>query len=197
VDLLGILHLFHVGDRSDGGYTDRMLKIKSVTCAVAVWVVGAVVGAPAMAQNPHPIGSYGDWQALTFEEGGKAGCYVIAEPTKKEGNYTSRDDVYALVTHRPADDKLNVFTIIAGYTYQDQSTVTLEIGDEKFSLSTKDNTAWAADEDDPRIVEALKKGAGMVVRGVSSRGTETTDTYSLTGFTRAYNAIGEACKLAQ
>jgi invasion protein IalB len=174
-----------------------MLKTKIVVFAIAVWVVGALVGSPAVAQNPRPIGSYGDWQALTFEEDGKSGCYVIAEPTRKEGNYTSRDQVYALVTHRPADDKLNVFTIIAGYTYQSDSTATLEIGNEKFSLSTKDNTAWASDEDDPRIVEALKKGTGMVVRGVSSRGNETIDTYSLIGFTKAYNAIGEACKLTQ
>jgi hypothetical protein len=173
-----------------------MLKIKIVVYSLAVWVVlGALDGSPAQAQNPRPIGSYGAWQALTFEEDGKSGCYVIAEPTRKEGNYTSRDDVYALVTHRPDDDKLNVFTLIAGYTYQPDSTVTLEIGDQTFSLSTKDDTAWASDDDDPRIVEALKKGAGMIVRGVSSRGTETTDTYSLTGFTKAYNAIGEACKL--
>jgi hypothetical protein len=175
-----------------------MLKIKIVVYSLAVWVVfGALDGSPAQAQNPRPIGSYGGWQALTFEEDGKSGCYVIAEPTRKEGNYTSRDDVYALVTHRPDDDKLNVFTLIAGYTYQPDSTVTLEIGDQTFSLSTKDDTAWASDEDDPRIVEALKKGTGMIVRGVSSRGTETTDTYSLTGFTKAYNAIGEACKLTQ
>jgi invasion protein IalB len=175
-----------------------MLKIKIVVYCIAVWVVfGALDGSPAQAQNPRPIGSYGSWQALTFEEDSKSGCYVIAEPTRKEGNYTSRDEVYALVTHRPADDKLNVFTLIAGYTYQPDSTVTLEIGDQTFSLSTKDDTAWASDDDDPRIVEALKKGTGMVVRGVSSRGTETTDTYSLTGFTKAYNAIGEACKLTQ
>lgn len=174
-----------------------MLKIRIVLCAFAVWVVGALDGSPAMAQNPRPIGSFSSWQALTFEEDGKAGCYVIAEPIRKEGKYTSRDQVYALVTHRPADAKLNVFTIIAGYTYQEESTVTLEIDSEAFSLSTRGDTAWASDEDDPRIVEALKKGAGMVVRGVSSRGTETTDTYSLTGFTRAYNAIGEACKLTQ
>jgi invasion protein IalB len=197
LDLLGIFHLFQVGDRSAGGYTEAMHKNKNVIYAVAVWVVGAVVGLPAAAQNPHPIGSYGDWQALTFEEDDKSGCYVIAEPTRKEGNYTSRDDVYALVTHRPADKKLNVFTVIAGYTYQDQSTVTLEIGDQTFTLDTKDNAAWASNEDDPLIVEALKKGTGMVVRGVSSRGTETTDTYSLTGFTKAYHAIGEACKLTQ
>ena len=39
-------------------------------------------------------------------------------------------------------------------------------------------------------------GSGMIVRGVSSRGTETTDTYSLNGFTRAHNAIGQACGVA-
>jgi hypothetical protein len=174
-----------------------MLKTKTLSIAVAVWVIGTLAGVPAGAQNPKPLGSFGDWQALTFEEDGKAGCYVIAEPARKEGNYTSRGAVYALVTHRPADDKLNVFTIIAGYTFKEGSEVTLEIGQQKFSLFTQEGMAWAADDDDPRIVDALKKGAGMVVRGVSSRGTDTTDTYSLMGFTRAYNAMGEACGLTQ
>jgi hypothetical protein len=152
---------------------------------------------PVQAQNPQPIGSFGDWQALTFQEEGQSGCYVIAEPARKEGNYTSRGDVYALVTHRPTDAKLNVFTIIAGYTYQPGSEVIAEIGGERFSLFTQEGMAWAADADDAKIVDALKRGAGMVVRGVSSRGTETTDTYSLTGFTKAYNAIGRACGLTQ
>jgi hypothetical protein len=162
-----------------------------------VWVIGTLAAVPAGAQNPNPIGSFGDWQALTFEEDGKSGCYVIAEPARKEGNYTSRGEVYALVTHRPADDKLNVFTIIAGYTFQEGSEATLEIGQQKFSLFTQEGMAWASDDDDLKIVDALKKGAGMVVRGVSSRGTDTTDTYSLTGFTRAYNAMTEACGVIQ
>ncbi len=172
-----------------------MLRVTTSIAVTAVWVIQLLLTAPASAQNPKPIGSYGDWQALTFEEGGKSGCYVIAEPARKEGQYTSRGQVYALVTHRPADKKLNVFTIIAGYDYKEGSEATLEIGDEKFILFTQAGMAWADDEDDPKIVAALKKGRGMVVHGTSSRGTETIDTYSLAGFTKAYSAIGEACGL--
>ncbi len=45
------------------------------------------------------------------------------------------------------------------------------------------------------MVDAMKKGSGMMVHGISARDTETIDTYSLQGFTKAYNAIGEACGL--
>jgi hypothetical protein len=33
----------------------------------------------------------------------------------------------------------------------------------------------------------------MIITGFSSRGTKTIDTYSLSGFTAAYTAIGKAC----
>jgi invasion protein IalB len=167
---------------------------RTISIAVtAVWVIQSTLAAPVLAQTPKPIGSYGDWQALTYEENGKPVCYVFTEPAKKEGQYTSRGQVYALVTHRPADKKLNVFTIISGYTFKEDSDAILEIGDQKFTLFTQESMAWANDEDDPKIVEALKKGTGMVVHGTSARGTETIDTYSLRGFSKAYDAIGEAC----
>jgi invasion protein IalB len=172
-----------------------MLRRTKSIAAIAVWVIQIALAGPASAQNPKPIGSYGDWQALTFEENGKSGCYVITEPARKEGQYTSRGQVYALVTHRPTDKKLNVFTIISGYTYKEGADAVLQIGDEKFTLFTQEGMAWADDEDDARIVEALKKGTDMVVHGTSARGTETVDTYSLKGFAKAYAAIGDACGL--
>lgn len=172
-----------------------MPRQKTSIAAIAVWVIGLLFADSALAQNPKPVGRFGDWQALTFEADGKSGCYVIAEPIRKEGDYTSRGKVYALVTHRPADKKLNVFTIIAGYAYKDGSDAVMQIDDRQFTLFTQEGMAWADDEDDPKIVDALKKGMGMVIRGTSSRGTETVDTYSLTGFTKAYDAIGESCGL--
>jgi invasion protein IalB len=174
-----------------------MSRFLTTICIAFAWAAGAFASGAAFAQNPKPIARYGDWQALTFQEDDKSGCYVIAEPVRKEGAYTSRGKVYALVTHRPADRKLDVITIIAGYTYEENSKVTLEIGSDSYELDTQDDMAWASDEDDPRIVESLKKGEGMVVRGISSRGTETVDTYSLIGFSKAYAAIGEACGVKQ
>lgn len=172
-----------------------MLRLATGIAVIAVWVIQSTLAASVSAQTPKPIGSYGNWRALTYEESGKPVCYVFTEPAKKEGQYTSRGQVYVLVTHRPADNKLGVVTVISGYTYKENSDAILEIGDQKFTLFTQESMAWAHDEDDPKIVDALKKGTGMVVRGTSARGTETVDTYSLKGFARAYSAIGDACGL--
>ena len=40
----------------------------------------------------------------------------------------------------------------------------------------------------------MKLGTKMVVKGVSMRGTNTTDTYSLKGFIAAYKAMNKICK---
>ncbi len=63
-------------------------------------------------------------------------------------------------------------------------------------MFTHENGAWAAeDKIDNALVQAMMKGRRMVIQGTSSRGTKTEDTYSLIGFTRAYKAIGKACKI--
>ncbi|MFO1113388.1 MAG: invasion associated locus B family protein [Rhodospirillales bacterium] len=46
---------------------------------------------------------------------------------------------------------------------------------------------------DRAIVAAMKAGQKMTVRGTSARGTITTDTYSLSGFSAALAAIDKAC----
>jgi invasion protein IalB len=171
--------------------------IGKITSAALVLLLAAGHFPSAAAQEgPRAIGKYGAWQALTFEENGKTGCYIISEPERSEGNYSSRGKVYALVTHRPDANQLNVVTVIAGYNFKPDSDVVVEIGDQVFKLFTSKGTAWTpTEEGDRQMVAAMKEGSGMVVRGVSARDTETVDTYSLQGFTRAYNAIGEACGL--
>lgn len=161
-----------------------------LSLAFCFGLAGTAFGAP----QPKAIGQFDDWAAVTFEEEGNLVCYMTSEPQNMEGDYTQRGRVYALVTHRPANDSLNVVTFIAGYTYDSGSEVTAEIGDLEFTLFTQDDGAWAVDGDtDQKLVEAMRKGRDMVVRGVSSRGTKTTDTYSLMGFSRAYGAINKAC----
>ena len=48
-------------------------------------------------------------------------------------------------------------------------------------------------KDDRIIINAMKAGKGMTVVGYSQRGTETTDTYTLIGFTKAYEALQKDC----
>ena len=48
-------------------------------------------------------------------------------------------------------------------------------------------------QDDRIIIDAMKAGKQMIIVGYSSRGTQTTDTYSLIGFTKAITKLNESC----
>lgn len=148
----------------------------------------------AQASEPRLMATYDDWRAYMFTEGGNKVCYMAAQPKKDEGDYTSRGKIFALITHRPGEGTRDVFSYITGYPYKDGSNVSITIGGSGYTLFTQDDTAWAADEAaDRQLVLAIRKGANMVVKGTSKRGTLTTDTFSLRGSGKAYDAISKEC----
>ena len=156
-------------------------------------LVSFIYSANAM-EAPRHIGDYGDWAAYTYKENGKNVCYMASTPKKDEGKYTKRGDIYAVVTHRPAEKSFDVVNLVAGYTYKTESKAVVKIGKQAFNLYTDADKAWTlTPQDDAKLVAAMKRGERMIVDGVSSRGTKTKDTYSLKGFMRAYKAISAKC----
>jgi len=148
----------------------------------------------AAAQGIKRLGDFDDWSSFQFTENGNKACYMASQPKKAEGNYKKRGDVYAIVTHRPGEKLRDEVSILAGYSYKKDSEVQVAIGKAKFALFTQEDGAWAKDKkSDTTLVKAMIKGSTMVVKGTSTRGTKTTDTFSLKGFTKAYEAIGKAC----
>ncbi len=148
----------------------------------------------ASAAEPRLLGTYSDWSAYVFTEGDNKVCYMASQPSKAEGSYTRRGEVFALVTHRPAEGTKNVFSYITGYPYKPGSDATLKIDSGSFALFTQDETAWAPDAGtDNKIADSLRKGSKMTVKGMSLRGTSTTDTFSLKGSSAAHDAITKEC----
>lgn len=174
----------------------NMRGFSVVTCFVALLVFSVFPAALSRAANIELVGEYGHWSAYTFMEDGNRVCYMASQPVKAEGKYTKRGDIFALVTHRPAEGTRNVFSYITGYTYKPGSDVTVKIEGKSFTLLTQDDTAWTPDqESDEALSAAIRKGSRMVVKGTSSRGTLTTDTFSLKGSGAAYEAINQKCKI--
>lgn len=180
----------------------KSIRISTIF-SLALWTASLslaslpVATGQATAQQPKQIGTYNAWSAFTYQENGGIVCYMVSEPTKDEGDYTRRGKIYTLVTHRPSKKSLGVVSVIAGYQYKEGSEITVNIGGTTYKLFTVDDHAWAATaQEDKQLVDAMKKGSTMVIKGASSRGTETTDTYSLSGFTKAYEEIGKACKVS-
>ena len=150
----------------------------------------------AQAQDTGFIDTFSDWSAFAVTEEGARVCYLGSEPQKSEGNYKKRGTVLFLVTHRPKDKSLNVVNFQAGYDFKEGSEVTVLIGGQSYALFTHAGDAWAKDtKTDSAIVQSMIRGSQMILKGTSARGTPTTDTFSLKGFTAAYKAAGKACKL--
>ena len=169
-----------------------MLNRSCRLAAALAMVIGLAL--PAAAQEVEYLETNRDWHAFQYTENGNPVCYMASRPTREEGNYTRRGEVFVLVTHRPAENSRNVVSFISGYTHQADSEVSVTIGNDSYALFTDGETAWARDAaTDGQLVASMRAGANMVVRGTSSRGTATTDTYSLFGFTATMAAIDGAC----
>ncbi|HEX7007341.1 MAG TPA: invasion associated locus B family protein, partial [Alphaproteobacteria bacterium] len=140
------------------------------------------------------LGRFHTWDAVATTQGKSKLCYVAGLPTKSEGKYDRRGEASVLVAHWPDQKRFRVLTINAGYEYKKDSTVTVRIDDRRFTLFTKGDTAWTESAAaDSTVVGFMKAGQIMTVTGVSARGTETVDTYDLTGMTRAVETIDKAC----
>lgn len=161
-------------------------------CAGIVFGVGLLLPFGGQAQTL--INNFDDWSAFADGKGRSKACYIASVPKKETSNYKSRGNTYILVTHRPAEKTSSVFELRAGYVYRKDSEVTVNIDGQLYNLFTDRGTAWARDAKVDRLISRMMiRGKSMTVTGFSARGTKTEDTYSLAGFTAAYNAIGKAC----
>ncbi|MCJ9428101.1 invasion associated locus B family protein [Kordiimonas marina] len=171
------------------------MQTRTVTLFAAL-ILGLSLPASAAAGR-ELLGSYRDWDAIVSKHGNTKVCYMISMPKKSVASRSgaSRGDIYITISHRPAAHVKNEVNVIVGYPLKEGSTMKVRVdGRHQFELFTEGEGAWAYDpKDDTAMVNAMRAGSHLVAYGVSQRGTKTTDTYSLSGFTAAYNAITKAC----
>ena len=175
----------------------RLLFARATTLAVALAAVCAI--GPAAAQSPNLLGSFRDWHAYAMGAGGDKVCYALSQPKDSDPKNVRRDPIFFLVSNWPARNVTGEPSVVPGYPYKDGGKVSVEIGADKFELFTKnegsDGGAWLEDPaEEKRLLTAMKAGSTMVVKGTSSRGTLTSDHYSLLGITAALDKIDQACK---
>jgi hypothetical protein len=153
--------------------------------------------AAAGGAEPTLIGQFGTWGAYTATPNGKKVCFALAKPSSSKTNPPNRprDPAYAFVSTRPAEKVTNEVSIMIGYTLKPGSESTLEVGGASFAMYTQGDGLWiknAAEED--RMVDAMRKAADVTVKGLSAKGTETTDTFSLKGLSQALDRLAQDCK---
>ena len=161
---------------------------------------GAKPAEPAAAAGgaePTLIGQYGTWGAYTATPNGRKVCFALAKPSSSKTNPPNRprDPAYAFVSTRPAEKVVNEVSIMIGYALKPGSESSLEVGGSSYAMYTQGDGLWiknAAEEE--QMVSAMRKSAEVTVKGVSAKGTETTDVFSLKGLSQALDRLAQDCK---
>jgi hypothetical protein len=165
--------------------------------APAAAAPAAVPAAAAGGAEPTLIGQFGTWGAYTATPNGKKVCFALAKPSASKTNPPNRprDPAYAFVSTRPGEKVVNEVSIMIGYMLKPGSESTLEVGGSSYAMYTQGDGLWiknAAEEE--RMVDAMRKSADITVKGMSAKGTETTDTFSLKGLAQALDKVAQDCK---
>ena len=152
--------------------------------------------ATAQAQQATELGTFNAWAAWQATDASGQICYVSATPQKSEPAGVNRDPIHFMIIHRKGLGTKNEVQTLIGYPYNATSAnASVSVDGKSYPMVTEGTAAWLASTgDEAGFVAAFKNGSQMTVRGTSQRGTNTIDTYSLSGATAAINAIDAACK---
>jgi len=121
-------------------------------------------------------------------------CYIGSIPIETDlPKEKKRGDTYILV-YKMVGQQDSVIQVEAGYIYKLNKDILIKIENMSYKFyTTKDvpDSAWTKDDD--KVIFAMKKGLKLVITGESRRGTVTNDTYTLKGFTSAFNQLTKDC----
>jgi len=167
-----------------------------LTLCILLFGVGALNAQDA---STNVASTQADW--VVFVEESPKECWAASQPietvNKRDGRMVSvkRSDILLFVSYIPGSGIKGQISFTGGYPFADGSNVTLNVDGTNFALFTEGEWAWArSDEDDVKIIKAMKKGAKAILSASSSRGTKTQDTFSLLGFTAAVEDAEKRCK---
>ena len=156
--------------------------------------------APAEGGSENRVAVATDWSVFV-ETDPALECWGVAVPSGSrntrdgEAVEVRRGDILLFVVHRPTAGVAGEVSFTGGYPFDEDATVTMQIGTDRFEMFTRGEFAWPVSaEDDARIVAAMKRGRDVVLTGRSARGTQTEDTFSLMGFTAAMEEVENNCE---
>lgn len=156
-----------------------------------LFFAAVATAAPAFAQAT-AVGQHRDWGTYSYDSDNGKVCYVMSVPKEKRPNSLNHGDIFFFVSQKPGQNVAFEPQFIASYSFQDDSKVTVEIGDDAYTMFTQGKSAWlenAAEES--QLIDAMKAGADMSISAKSGRGNDTSYSFSLLGLTNALDSISE------
>ena len=147
----------------------------------------------SFANTPKSSGKYKNWESFTLTTDKGKVCFAQTKPVKRAPAAIKRNDSRIFVTFRPNENIKDEISITSGHAYKN-STVSAKSGKSNFSFFSQGDFAWLLDEnEEKKFIKLMKRATDLMIKGKTKDGAETTDHYSMMGFTKAYNTAKKVC----
>tara|TARA_Y100000766_G_C18501748_1_gene409885 strand:- start:54 stop:554 length:501 start_codon:yes stop_codon:yes gene_type:complete len=147
----------------------------------------------AFAVTPRSTGKYKNWESFVAETDKGKICFAQTVPTKRAPAAVKRNKSKLFVTFRPSEEIKDEVSLTSGHDYK-ISSVTARSGKRKYSFFSQKDFAWLLDDqEEKKFIQLMKKATDIIVKARTIKGAETTDHYSMMGFTKAYNTAKKTC----
>ena len=140
------------------------------------------------------LGKFKDWESFVLLKEGKKVCFAQSIPVVRAPKKIKRDPSRLFVSFRPDENIKNEISVTNGYEFKLKVPVSAKSGKKIYDLFSKGRFAWVVDnEDEAKLIVTMKKASRLMIIGNSDKGNQTTDHYSMMGFTKAYNTAKKNC----
>ena len=145
-------------------------------------------------ENLKSIGKFKDWESFVLSQNGNKICFAQSIPVVRAPKKLKREPSRLFVSFRPAENIKNEVSVTNGYEFKIKAPVTAKSGKKIYDLFSKGKFAWVVDnEDEKKLIVTMKKASRLMIIGNTQKGDQTTDHYSMMGFTKAYNTARKSC----
>ena len=145
-------------------------------------------------ENLKSLGKFKDWESFVLSQEGNKICFAQSVPVVKAPKKLKRDPSRLFISFRPSEDIKNEISVTNGYEFKLKAPVAAKSGKKSYDLFSKGRFAWVVDNnDEKKLISTMKKASRLMIIGNTSKGDQTTDHYSMMGFTKAYNAAKKSC----
>ena len=160
---------------------------------ILIFIIFVLFSINAFAITPRSTGKYKNWESFVAETDKGKICFAQTVPTKRAPAAIKRDKSKLFVTFRPSEQIKDEVSITSGHEYK-TSSVTASSGKRRYSFFSQKDFAWLLDDQEERnFIKLMKRATNVIVKARTTKGAETTDHYSMMGFTKAYNTAKKTC----
>ena len=167
------------------------MSIKKILYIILFFIIFNFANAE---ENLKSVGKFKNWEALTVTESDNKVCFAQSTPIIRAPKKFKRNPSRLFVSFRPSENIKNEISVTNGYEFQQKAPVTAKSGKKVYDLFSKGRFAWVVDnKDEAKLIVTMKKASRLMIIGNSDKGNQTTDHYSMMGFTKAYNTAKKSC----